>query len=477
MNALTTDFYEFTMSCGCLEQFSAERKAAFELFFRRVPQGGGYAIAAGGAYAAKQIASLRFTDEDICWLRTLGRFDEAYLSRLQSFVPSCDIDMVPEGTPVFPYEPILTVSGPAWEAQFLETLLLLTVNHQSLIATKAARICRAAQGRPVIEMGARRAHGADAAILGARSAYLGGAAATTCTRAAQQYSIPPAGTMAHSWVQMFDSEYAAFRAFAKQFPERCTFLVDTYDVLSSGIPNVIRVADEILRPRGYSPYAVRLDSGDLLPLSHKVRRLLDAAGYPRTKIMVSGSMDEHSIRSLLDAGAPIDIFGVGERLITARSEPVFGGVYKLAAVEEADGTIVPKIKISENVVKITNPHYKKLYRFFAKDTGKAIADYMTVYDEVVDDTRDMEIFDPDATWKTKRVYDFTAKELQVPIFKGGELVYKMPTLEEIRTYCKEQVDTLWDEVKRFDNPQTYYVDLSQKLWDVKYGLLKRNGRQ
>lgn len=459
MNALTTDFYEFTMSCGCLEQFSAERKAAFELFFRRVPQGGGYAIAAGGAYAAKQIASLRFTDEDICWLRTLGRFDEVYLSRLQSFVPSCDIDMVPEGTPVFPYEPILTVSGPAWEAQFLETLLLLTVNHQSLIATKAARICRAAQGRPVIEMGARRAHGADAAILGARSAYLGGAAATTCTRAAQQYSIPPAGTMAHSWVQMFDSEYAAFRAFAKQFPERCTFLVDTYDVLSSGIPNVIRVADEILRPRGYSPYAVRLDSGDLLPLSHKVRRLLDAAGYPRTKIMVSGSMDEHSIRSLLDAGAPIDIFGVGERLITARDEPVFGGVYKLCAIRDTHW--IPRMKFSEDAGKQTIPHRKTVYRLYSP-SGEPIADVLTLCGETVY---------PPYTARTLHgksvcLTGFSAAPLLRPLLRRGRAV-PLPSLLEGRTLCRRQLNLLPERFTRTDSPAPYPVLLSPALYELR----------
>ena len=285
------------------------------------------------------------------------------------------------------------------------------------------------------------------------------------------------GTMAHAWVQMFVSEYEAFKAYVQMYPNIATLLVDTYNTLKSGVPNAIRVFNEVLKPLGITKCGIRLDSGDMAYLTRQARKMLDEAGWTECAISVSNSLDEYIIRDILQQGAQIDLFGVGERLITARSEPVFGGVYKLAAVEEPDGTILPKSKISENVTKITNPHYKKLYRFFAKDTGKALADYMTVYDETVDDSGELEIFDPEATWKTKRVYNFTAKELQVPIFKGGELVYQVPALDDVRTYCAQQVDTLWDEVKRFDNPQTYYVDLSQKLWDVKYGLLKRNGKQ
>lgn len=459
MNALTADFYEFTMSCGCLTHFSAARQAAFELFFRRIPQGGGYAVAAGGAYAAEQIASLRFTEQDISWLRSLEKFDEDYLRRLRSFVPSCDIDMVPEGTPVFPYEPILTVTGPAWEAQFLETLLLLTVNHQSLIATKAARICRAAKEHPVIEMGARRAHGADAAVLGARAAYLGGASATTCTHAAQKYHIPPAGTMAHSWVQLFDSEYEAFRAFAAQFPEQCTLLIDTYDVLSSGLPNALRTAREILRPAGHPLYAVRLDSGDLLPLSRRVRTELDAAGCAQTKIMVSGSMDEHSIRSLLDAGAPIDLFGVGERLITARDEPVFGGVYKLCAVKDTHW--LPRMKFSEDSGKQTIPHRKSVLRLYAP-SGEPLADVLTLRGETVT---------APYTAKTLRgqpvsIEAFRAEPLLRPLLRGGKPV-PLSSLEECRILCRRQLSALPERFTRPDSPARYPVLLSPALYELR----------
>ncbi len=381
---------------------------------------------------------------------------------------------MPEGTPVFPKEPILTVRAPAIQAQLIETFLLLSVNHQSLIATKANRVVRAAEGRTVLEFGSRRAQGADAAILGARAAYIGGCNGTACTISDQLFGVYAGGTMAHAWVQMFDSEYEAFKAYCQMYPHNATLLVDTYNTLHSGVPNAIRVFNEVLKPMGITKCGIRLDSGDMAYLSQKARKMLDDAGWTECQISVSNSLDEYIIQDLLRQDAKIDMFGVGERLITARSEPVFGGVYKLVAVEHEDGVVEPKIKISENVGKITNPHYKKLYRFYGNDTGKAIADYLCVYDENVDDSRDLEIFDPEATWKTKRVYDFTAKELQVPIFENGELVYQCPSLQEVRRYCLEQVDTLWDEVKRFDNPHTYYVDLSQKLWDIKYGLLKKN---
>ena len=394
---------------------------------------------------------------------------------LANFKFTGDIWAVPEGTPVFPKEPIITVRAPAIQAQLIETYILLCINHQSLIATKANRVVRAAQGRTVLEFGSRRAQGADAAILGARAAYIGGCHGTACTISDQLFGVRAGGTMAHAWVQMFDSEYEAFMTYCEIYPENPTLLVDTYNTLKSGIPNAIRVFNEVLKPRGLTKCGIRLDSGDMTYLSKKARQMLDEAGWTDCKISVSNSLDEYIIQDILRQGAQIDLFGVGERLITARSEPVFGGVYKLVAVEQ-DGEVVPKIKISENVGKITNPHYKKLYRFFGNDTGKAIADYLCVYDETVDDSQDMEIFDPEATWKTKTVYNFTAKELQVPVFKDGNLVYQLPTLEEIRTYCLEQVDSLWDEVKRFDNPHTYYVDLSQKLWDIKYGLLKEKNK-
>ena len=470
------DFYELTMGAGYFANGYTDRITYFDLFFRRCPDGGGFAIAAGLEQIVRYIQDLHFDPEDIAYLRGRKCFNEDFLNYLANFKFTGDIWAVPEGTPIFPREPIITVRAPAIQAQLVETYLLLCVNHQSLIATKANRVVRATEGRTVLEFGSRRAQGADAAILGARAAYIGGCHGTACTISDQLYGVHAGGTMAHAWVQMFDSEYEAFKAYVKMFPDNATLLVDTYNTLKSGVPNAIRAFNEVLKPMGITKCGIRLDSGDLAYLTREARKMLDEAGWTDCKISVSNSLDEYIIRDILRQGAQIDMFGVGERLITAKSEPVFGGVYKLAAIEEPDGTVVPKIKISENVEKITNPHHKKLYRFYAKDTGKAIADYLTVYDEVVDDSKDMTIFDPDATWKTKRVYNFTARELQVPVFKDGKLVYKLPSLEEIRAYCLAQVDTLWDEVKRFDNPQTYFVDLSQKLWDIKYSLLKSNGK-
>lgn len=470
------DFYELTMSQGYFSHGYGDRITYFDLFFRRCPDGGGFAIAAGLEQIVQYVQDLHFGPEDIEYLRSRNMFTEDFLEYLANFKFTGDIWAVPEGTPVFPREPIITVRAPAIQAQLVETFLLLCVNHQSLIATKANRVVRAAEGRTVLEFGSRRAQGADAAMLGARAAYIGGCHGTACTISDQLFGVKAGGTMAHAWVQMFDNEYEAFKAYAQLYPNNAVLLVDTYNTLKSGVPNAIRVFNEVLKPLGITKCGIRLDSGDMAYLTRQARKMLDEAGWTECQISVSNSLDEYIIRDVLRQGAKIDMFGVGERLITAKSEPVFGGVYKLAAVEEADGTVVPKIKISENIEKITNPHFKKLYRFYAKDTGKAIADYMTIYDEKVDDSQDMVIFDPDATWKRKRVYNFTARELQVPVFQGGELVYKLPSLEEIRTYCAKQVETLWEEVKRFDNPQTYYVDLSQKLWDVKYGLLKSNGK-
>ena len=467
------DFYELTMSQGYFKTGYKDRITYFDLFFRRCPDGGGFAIAAGLEQIIQYIEELHFDPEDIAYLRGRELFSEEFLEYLANFKFTGDIWAVPEGTPVFPKEPIITVRAPAIEAQLIETYLLLCINHQSLIATKANRVVRAAQGRTVLEFGSRRAQGADAAILGARAAYIGGCHGTACTISDQLFGVKAGGTMAHAWVQMFDSEYEAFKTYVEMYPNNATLLVDTYNTLKSGVPNAIRVFNEVLKPMGITKCGIRLDSGDMAYLTQKARKMLDEAGWTECKISVSNSLDEYIIQDVLRQGAQIDLFGVGERLITARSEPVFGGVYKLVAVEK-DGEVIPKIKISENVGKITNPHYKKLYRFFGNDTGKAIADYLAVYDEVIDDSKDMEIFDPEATWKTKNVYNFTAKELQVPIFQNGKLVYTCPSLEEIRSYCMEQVNCLWDEVKRFDNPHTYYVDLSQKLWDIKYGLLKEN---
>ena len=470
------DFYELTMGNGYFQCGYKDRITYFDVFFRTVPDNGGFAIAAGLEQAVRYIQQLHFDEDDIAYLRGRGIFSEDFLSYLHDFRFTGDIWAVPEGTPIFPREPIMTVRAPAIEAQLVETFLLLTLNHQSLIATKANRVVRAAKGRTVLEFGSRRAQGSDGAILGARAAYIGGCAGTACTVSDQLYGVYAGGTMAHSWVQMFDSQYEAFKAYCEIYPDNPTLLVDTYNTLKSGVPDAIRVFNEVLKPRGLTKCGIRLDSGDMTYLTKKARKMLDDAGWQSCKISVSNSLDEYLIQDLINQGACIDMFGVGERLITAKSEPVFGGVYKLTAVEDEQGNIIPKIKISENVGKITNPHFKKLYRFFGNDTGKAIADYLCVHDEVVDDTKDLEIFDPSATWKRKTVYDFTAKELLVPIFKNGELVYDLPSLDEIQKYCAQQIDTLWDEVKRFDNPHTYYVDLSQKLWDIKYDLLKNNGR-
>ena len=470
------DFYELTMGNGYFQSGYRDRITYFDVFFRAVPDGGGFAIAAGLEQAVRYIQDLHFDPEDIEYLRGRGIFSEGFLEYLRDFRFTGDIWAVPEGTPIFPREPIMTVRAPAIEAQLVETFLLLTINHQSLIATKANRVVRAAKGRTVLEFGSRRAQGSDGAILGARAAYLAGCAGTACTISDQLFGVPAGGTMAHAWVQMFDSQYEAFKADCEIYPDNPTLLVDTYNTLRSGVPDAIRAFNEVLKPRGLTKCGIRLDSGDMTYLTKKARKMLDDAGWESCKISVSNSLDEYIIQDLIGQGACIDMFGVGERLITARSEPVFGGVYKLTAVENENGEIIPKIKISENVGKITNPHFKKLYRFFGNDTGKAIADYLCVHDETVDDQKDLEIFDPEATWKRKKVYDFTAKELLVPIFQGGKLVYELPALKEIQKYCAEQVDTLWDEVKRFDNPHTYYVDLSQKLWDIKYDLLKNNGR-
>ena len=394
------------------------------------------------------------------------------MAYLKDFRFTGDIYAIPEGTPVFPREPLVVVRAPAIEAQLIETFTLLTVNHQSLIATKANRIVRAARGRTVLEFGSRRAQGADAAIIGARAAYIGGCHGTACTISDEIYGVPAGGTMAHAWVQMFDSELEAFKAYCRIYPTNATLLVDTYNTLESGVPNAIRAFNEVLKPMGITKCGIRLDSGDIAYLSQKARKMLDDAGWETCQISASNSLDEHLIQDLLLQDAKIDMFGVGERMITAKSEPVFGGVYKLVAVEK-DGEITPKIKVSENVEKITVPHFKKVYRLYGNDTGKAIADYMTVYDETVDDSHDLEIFDPNATWKKKTVYDFTARELLVPIFINGKRVYDCPPLEQVRDYCKAQVDTLWDEVKRFDNPHTYYVDLSEKLWTIQQDLLHK----
>ena len=466
------DFYELTMGNGYFESGYKDHITYFDVFFRRVPDGGGFAIAAGLEQLIDYIENLHFSPEDIAYLRGRNLFSEEFLSYLEDFHFTGDIYAMPEGTPVFPREPMVIVRAKAIEAQLIETFTLLTINHQSLIATKANRIARAARGRTVLEFGSRRAQGADAAIIGARAAYIGGVAGTACTISDQIYGVPAGGTMAHAWVQMFDSEYDAFKTYCQIYPHNATLLVDTYNTLKSGVPNAIRAFNEVLKPMGITKCGIRLDSGDMAYLTRKARKMLDEAGWTECQISVSNSLDEYLIQDLLLQDAKIDLFGVGERMITAKSEPVFGGVYKLAAVEDQQGNITPKIKISENVEKITIPHFKKVYRFYGNDTGKAIADYITVYDEALDDTKDLEIFDPSATWKKKTVYNFTARPLLVPVFLGGKRVYDSPSLPEIQAYCRQQVDTLWDEVKRFDNPHSYYVDLSDRLWNIQQDLLR-----
>ena len=469
--SMLADFYEFTMANGYFKNGTGEKVCYFDLYFRSVPDDGGFAIMAGTEQVVEYLSNLKFDEDDIAYLRSRNLFDEQFLQYLANFKFSCDVWAMPEGTPVFPNEPLVIVKGPAIQAQLVETMLLLLVNHQTLIATKTNRIVRAADGRAVMEFGSRRAHGASSAILGARAAYIAGCVGTANTLSDELYGIPAIGTMAHSWVQMFPTEYDAFKAYAEVYPDSCTLLIDTYNVLKSGLPNAIKVFKEVILPTGHRPKGVRIDSGDITYLTKKIRKELDKEGFGDCGIVVSNSLDEYIIRDTLSHGACINSFGVGERLITARSWPVFGGVYKLVGVEE-NGEVVPKIKISENPAKITTPDFKQVYRLYDNETGKAIADVMTLHDEEIDDSQPYEIFDPIHTWKRKTVTNFTARELLVKIFENGEKVAELPTLSEIREYCKEQVDTIWDEVKRFENPHTYYVDLSPKLWRVKHSLLE-----
>lgn len=471
--AMLCDFYEFTMSNGFFKNGFYKKTVYFDLFYRSVPDNGGFAIACGLEQLVEYIKDLHFDNEDIEYLRSKNLFDEEFLNYLSDFKFTGDIYAVPEGTPIFPNEPIVTVKAPAIEAQLIETYALLCINHQSLIATKANRIVRASQGRTVLEFGSRRAQGKDGAILGARASYIGGCKGTACTISDQIYSVPASGTMAHAWVQMFDTEYEAFKTYCEMYPNNTTLLVDTYNTLESGIPNAIKAFKEILVPKGITNFGIRLDSGDISYLSKKARKMLDEAGLHNCKIVASNSLDEFLIRDLMLQGAKIDIFGVGERLVTSKSSPVFGGVYKLVALKN-NGEIVPKIKISENIAKITNPHFKKVYRLFDRESGKALADQICVYDETIDDSKPYKIFDQEATWKTKTIKNFYAKPLLETIFKDGNLVYDLPKINDIQTYCQQQIDTLWDEVKRFENPHKYYVDLSEKLWNIKNQLLKEN---
>ena len=471
---LTTimDFYELTMAAGYLEEGYEDKVSVFDMFFRKIPDGGGFAIMAGLDTFIDAVEHLSFTGADIDYLRGTGVFNEKFLEYLKNFKLHCNIWAIPEGTPIFPREPIVTVEGPSMECQLLETLLLVTFNHQCLVATKANRIVRSAQGRPVMEFGARRAQGYDAAVYGARAAYIAGCSSTSCVMAARDFGIPASGTMAHSWVQMFPTEYDAFKKYAELYPDGCVLLVDTYNVTKSGVPNAIRVFDEVLAPLGKRPKGIRIDSGDIAYLSKKARRQLDEAGYGDCPICASNSLDEYIVRDLILQGAQVDSFGIGENLITAKSDPVFGGVYKLAAIKE-DGRYIPKIKVSESIEKITTPCFKDVYRFYNRETGQAIADYVTVRGETVDDSQPITIFDPMATWKKKTVRNFTAKSILTQVFDKGRCVYELPKLDDIRNYCADQVAHLWDEVKRFEHPHRYYVDLSDRLWNERNDLLER----
>ena len=471
------DFYELTMGNGYFACGMKDTVTYFDVFYRDNPDGGGYAIAAGLEQIVDYINDLHFTEENIAFLRSKNCFSEEFLSYLKDFRFHGDMWAVPEGTVVFPNEPLITVRAKAIEAQFIETYLLMELNHQSLIATKASRITRAAQGRAVSEFGSRRAQGANAAIYGARAAYIGGCASTACAISDELFGVPATGTMAHSWVQMFPDEYTAFKTYCEIYPESVTLLVDTYNVLKSGVPNAIKAFNDVLRPRGITKCGIRLDSGDITYLSKKARKMLDAAGWPECKIFASNSLDEYLIRDLILQGACIDAFGVGERLITSKSQPVFGAVYKLAAVEDAEGHLIPKIKLSENVGKITTPHFKKIYRLRGRESGKAEADLICVHDENIDFSKPIELFDPEYTWKRKEFVDYTATELHVPIFRSGKQVYQLPSLNEIKRHCCEELDGMWDEILRFENPHNYYVDLSERLWNVKNDLLKskKNG--
>lgn len=471
--SMLTDFYELTMGKGYLNQGFENQIAYFDMFFRQVPEEGGYAIMAGVEQMIDYLEDLHFTEADITFLRDEYQFDENFLSFLRDFKFCCDVWAIPEGTPIFPGEPLIKVRGPIMQAQMIETMILVTINHQSLIATKTARIVRAAKGRSVMEFGARRAQGYDASALGARAAYIAGVSSTSCTISGQQFGIPLSGTMAHSWVQLFTDEFEAFKAYALAFPDKCLLLVDTYNVLKSGVPNAIRVAHEVLEPLGQRLKGIRIDSGDLTYLSQEARKMLDEAGLEDCKITASNALDEYLIRDLIQQGACIDAFGVGERLITSRAEPVFGGVYKLSAIEK-DGKVIPKMKISENIGKVTVPCSKEIFRFYDKTTGKAIADVITIEGETIDESQPYEIFDPIQTWKRKTLTNFTVRKILVPIFENGECVYEQPSIQEMRNYCARETDSLWESVKRFENPQTYYVDLSHKLWSVREEFLHQH---
>ncbi len=471
---LLMDLYELTMSYNYFKQGNKDQYVYFDMFYRKNPDNAGFAIFAGLQQLIECVNNLYFTAEDIDYLRSLEKFDEEFFDYLKDFSFTGDIYSVKEGTPVFPNEPLITIKAKFIEAQIIETLLLVTINHQSLIATKASRIVQEARGRDVFEFGARRAQGYDSALYGARAAYIGGVKATATVLAGKEFNIPVIGTMAHSFVQSFEEEYDAFKAYASTYPDECVLLVDTYDTLKSGVPNAIKLSKEILEPMNKTLKGIRLDSGDIAYLSKKARTMLDDAGLHHVKIIASNSLDEYLIRSILDQGAKIDSFGVGENLIVSKSSPVFGGVYKLVAIEK-EGKIIPKIKISENTGKITNPGYKKLYRLFDNETKKAIADVIAFYDQKLSHHDDLTIYHQTNIWKSKKIEanTYTIEELQVPIFVDGKCIYDVVSPQDILAYSIEQKQRFWDEIFRLEYPHDYYVDVTRELLDEKIEILAR----
>ena len=466
------DLYEMTMGMGYFEAGYKDTIVYFDMFFRRTPDKGGFSIAAGLSQLIDYVKNFSFTEEDIQYLRSVGITNEDFLNYVRNFKFSGDIWAIEEGTPVFPGEPLVVVRAPVIEAQLLETALLVMINHQTLIATKANRLVRAAHNKGIVEFGARRAQGKDGAYLGARAAYIGGCMGTSNLMTGRDFNIPVFGTMAHSWIQLFDDELEAFKAYARTYPYATSLLVDTYNTLKSGVPNAIKTFDEVVVPAGHRPLSIRLDGGDLAFLSKEARKMLDAAGYEDVKIMASNAIDEQTLQDLRDQDAQIDLYGVGEKLITASSDAVFGGVYKLVAVEN-NGKVEAKIKISENVQKITTPGFKELYRIYDRKSGKALADLITLRGEEIDPTQPYQLFDPVHTWKRTTVKNFELKKLLKPIFKDGQCVYEEKTIEEIRAYREQEEDRLWDGVKRIVNPHKYFVDLSIQLWDLKQDLLNQ----
>lgn len=474
---LLTDFYELTMMQGYYEQGQNE-KVIFDVFFRQNPSKGGYSICAGLDQVIEYVKNLHFTYEDVDYLRSLKLFSEDFLHYLSGFHFSGDIYAIPEGTVVFPKEPLLKIIAPIMEAQLVETAILNIINHQSLIATKASRVVFAASGDGIMEFGLRRAQGPDAGLYGARAAMIGGCIGTSNVLAGQRFNVPVLGTHAHSWIMSFPDEYSAFKAYADLYPDNCTLLVDTYDTLKSGVPNAIRVFKE-MREAGHQlkRYGIRLDSGDLAYLSKKARKMLDEAGFEDAVIAASNDLDEYLLHDLKMQRAAITSWGVGTNLITSKDCPSFGGVYKLAAIQNADGEFVPKIKISENTEKITNPGNKTIYRIYEKDSGKVKADLICFADETFDTSEDLLLFDPIETWKKTRLAggSYIMREILVPVFRNGECVYQSPSVMEIAEYCKKEKDTLWDETKRLFYPHQVYVDLSEKLYQVKKSLLDQMG--